>query len=67
MQKIIKLYKKYEEVINYIIVGGLTTFVSLLTYFISVLIFLNPSDPFQLQVANIISWIFSVTFAYFAS
>lgn len=67
IKKIINVYKKYEEIINYIIVGGLTTFVSLITYYICVLIFLNPSNPFQLQIANIISWIFSVTFAYFTN
>lgn len=67
MKKIIEIYKRFEEIINYIIVGGLTTFVSLATYFLSVLLILNPKDAFQLQIANIISWIFSVTFAYFAN
>lgn len=67
MKKIILVYKKYEEIINYIIVGGFTTFVSLATYYISVLTFLNPNNPFQLQVANVISWICAVTFAYFAN
>jgi len=66
MKKIINIYKKYEEIINYIIVGGLTTVVSLLVYYLSVL-FLNPNNPIQLQIANIISWILSVTFAYFAN
>lgn len=67
MKKIILVYKKYEEIINYIIVGGFTTFVSLATYYISVLTFLNPNNPFQLQIANVISWICAVTFAYFAN
>lgn len=31
--KVWKLYKKYEEIINYLIVGGLTTVVSLGTYY----------------------------------
>ena len=31
MKKIIELYKKYEEIINYVIAGALTTFVSLFT------------------------------------
>lgn len=65
MKKIINVYKKYEEIINYIIAGGLTTFVSLFTYYACVLTFLNPKNPISLQIANIISWIFSVTFAYF--
>lgn len=67
MKKIMIVYKKYEEIINYIIVGGFTTFVSLATYYISVLTFLNPNNPFQLQVANVVSWICAVTFAYFAN
>lgn len=67
MKKIINLYKKYEEIINYIIVGGLTTAVSLITYYLCVFTILNPNNPIELQVANIISWIFSVTFAYFTN
>ena len=67
MKKIFRLYKKYEEIINYVIIGGLTTFVSLATYYICVLLFLNPSNPFELQVANVISWICAVTFAYFTN
>lgn len=64
MGKIKNLYKKYEEIINYLIVGGLTTVVSLVTYFICVHTFLDATQPFELQVANIISWIFAVIFAY---
>ena len=71
MKKIIKkvwnLYKKYDEMINYLIVGGLTTVVSLGTYYFCVYTFLNPNNAFQLQIANIISWISCVTFAYFKS
>lgn len=64
MKKIISLYKKYEEIINYLIVGGLTTVVSLVTYYACVLTILNPKDALELQIANIISWIISVSFAY---
>lgn len=64
MKEIKKYYKKYEEIINYLIVGILTTLVSLVTYFICVNTFLNASNAVELQIANIISWIFSVTFAY---
>lgn len=65
--KIKELYKKYREIINYIIVGGLTTVVSLLTYYLCVLIFLDPTIPLELQIANVISWICAVTFAYIAN
>ena len=64
MKKIISLYKKYEEIINYLIVGELTTVVSLVTYYACVLTFLNPKDALELQIANVISWIISVSFAY---
>ena len=59
-----KLFYKYEEVILYLIVGVLTTCVSLGVYYGCVLTFLNPNITYQLQTANIISWIVSVTFAY---
>ncbi len=58
------IYHKNEEVWNYLIIGGFTTVVSLLTYYICVLTFLNPNKAFELQIANIISWIFAVAFAY---
>ena len=61
------LYRRYREQINYLIVGGLTTVVSLVTYWFCVNIFLNAEDPLQLQVANVISWICAVTFAYFTN
>ena len=67
MKKIIELYKKYKEVINYLIFGVLTTLVSLAAYYISVFTFLNPEDAIQLQIANILSWIAGVTFAYFTN
>jgi len=64
MKRIIELYKKHEEIINYLIVGGLTTVVSLASYYLCVLTILNPKDALELQIANIISWICAVTFAY---
>ena len=62
-----ELYTKYKEIINYIIVGCLTTAVSLGSYYICVITFLDPENPIQLQVANVISWICAVAFAYFAN
>ena len=59
-----KMYKKYEEIINYLIVGVLTTVVSLGTYYLCVVTILNPQIAWQLQVANIISWVCAVTFSY---
>ena len=61
------LYQKYKELINYLIVGGLTTVVSLGVYYGCVLTFLNPEVAVQLQAANVLSWIAAVTFAYFTN
>ena len=67
MKKILELYKKYKEVINYLIFGVLTTIVSLATYWICTTTVLNPVIGWQLQLANIISWILAVLFAYFTN
>ena len=67
MKKIAKLYDKYKEIINYLVVGVLTTVVSLAVYYGLVLTILNPRDPLQLQIANVVSWICAVTFAYFTN
>lgn len=56
MKKIKELYYKYEEIISYLIVGGLTTVVSLATYYLLVYTILNPKEAVELQIANIISW-----------
>ena len=61
------VYGANEEIINYIIVGILTTVVALATYYICVLTFLNPGNPIELQIANILSWIAGVIFAYFTN
>ena len=59
--------EKYGEIIRYLIVGVLTTVVSLGVYYICVLTVLNPHSALQLQIANILSWIAAVTFAYIMS
>ena len=59
-----KTYQKYKEIIKYLIFGVLTTIVSLLTYYLLVFTVLDPNNPLELQIANIISWITCVTFAY---
>lgn len=67
MKKIMSIYKKYEEIINYLIVGGLTTVVSLGSYYLVVITILDPNNALQLQIANIFSWVCAVTFAYFTN
>ena len=58
------IYRKYQEIINYVIVGGLTTVVSMVLFYGSTWTFLDGNNAFQLQVANVISWIGAVAFAY---
>lgn len=67
MEHLLDLYKKYKEIINYLIFGVLTTVVSLVVYYGCVLTFLDPESAWQLQAANVISWIAAVTFAYFTN
>lgn len=64
VRKIISLYKKYKEVINYLIFGVLTTIINLIVYYGLTNTILNPGSAIGLQVANVISWIISVIFAY---
>lgn len=56
-----------RETISYLVVGVLTTIVSLAVYYGLVLTILNPDNAVQLQIANIISWIAAVSFAYIAN
>lgn len=67
MKKIKDLFIKYQEIISYLIFGVLTTVISLATYYLLVYTILDPNKGFELQIANIISWIAAVTFAYFTN
>ena len=62
-----KLYIKYKEFIWYLVFGILTTIVSLITYFLLTYTVIDVNNPFMLQIANIISWVTCVTFAYFTN
>lgn len=67
MEKIKQIYRKYEEIIVYLIVGICTTIVSLAAYFISTRTFLDVENAVQLQIANCIKWVSGVIFGYFAN
>lgn len=67
MKKLWNLYKKYEEIVNYIIVGGCTTAVSLGSKWLLLFTVLDAKNAFQLQLSVIISWICAVSFAYIAN
>ena len=67
MKKILDLYKKYEEVVNYLIVGGLTTVVAIGSKLLLLFTVLDQKNGLELQIAEIISWILAVAFAYIAN
>jgi len=60
-EKIHELYFKNKEIINYIIVGVLTTLVSIGSYWLFRFVIKN------YIVLSILSWIFAVAFAYFTN
>ena len=62
IEKIKALCLKYKEVLLYLIFGGLTTVVSLVTFWLA-------GHPLGLNtlIANVVSWICAVTFAYFTN
>lgn len=64
MNKVLNIYKKNKEVINYLIVGVLTTLISIIVYVVLTVSILNPNNDIELQLANVISWIIAVIFAY---
>lgn len=57
--KLFDLYKKYKEIINYLIFGGLTTLISIITYALFAKVF-----HIDYLISNILSWIIAVLFAY---
>lgn len=59
--KIKALCIKYREVLLYLIFGGLTTVVSMLSFWLALRLGIHE------LIANIISWICAVTFAYFTN
>ena len=66
IKKLLNLYKKYEEIINYIVVGGVTTIISILSYYLFRII-LSSNTNLNVQISTVFSWIVAVTFAYFAN
>lgn len=54
-----------KEIIRYFFVGVLTTFVSLMIFYILLYVFFDPNNVIHLQIVNIIAWIGSVTVSFF--
>ncbi|MCM1046417.1 MAG: GtrA family protein [Candidatus Gastranaerophilales bacterium] len=68
--KIKALWVKYEEIIAYLIVGGLTTLVSFAAKFLANFLFFgNTMYPtaFQNGVLSMVNWTAGVIFAYFTN
>ena len=65
--KIKNLYHKYEELFWYLVIGVLTTLVNFIVYFSVTHTFLNPNDKLELQIAEVLSWVVAVLFAYFTN
>jgi putative flippase GtrA len=65
-QKLQKLYYKYEEALMYVLFGGLTTVVSIITKFFA--FYIVPKEPsWESTFAVVFSWICAVTFAFFTN
>ena len=67
MKKIKELYLRHEEIINYIIVGVLTTLVSWAAYALCRLVLNVNGNQLHMQIAVFIRWIAGVIFAYFTN
>ncbi len=59
MEKLKQLYQKYQEAINYLIFGGLSTVVNFISYYIS-----NKVIGIEEVISSAISWFCAVLFAY---
>ena len=58
---------KKRELITYLIVGLLSTFINLGSYFLLTNTILNPLNVIELELANVISFVIALIFAYIAN
>lgn len=66
IDKVKKIYFQHEEIINYLIVGVLTTIVAWTAKFVAA-IFLDADIVWQNMLLSFINWAAGVTFGYFAN
>lgn len=59
MNLFIELYKKYKEIILYLIFGVLTTLINIIVFYL-----FNDLIKIDYKISNIIAWIISVVFAF---
>ncbi len=64
MDKIKELYKKYEEIIVYLIVGVVNTLVSWAAWYLLAYTILDPQVVWQNVALSIVSWVVGVVFGY---
>ena len=64
IKKINNLYLKYKHIVNYLFFGVCSTLINLVIYYVLTITVLNPKNAIHLQIANIVSWIGAVIFAY---
>ncbi len=63
-----KQYKKYEEVINYLIFGFLAFIVNMVAYWLAAqAIGADKDHPLLVSIATLIAWVVSVIFAYWTN
>jgi len=65
IKKCINFYKKYEEIINYLIAGVLSTVVGWTVKFFLAAIILDVDIPWHNMMQSFLSWTASVIFSYF--
>ena len=65
--KCLELYKKYEEIIMYLIMGFLAFVVSLVVKLGMLYTFLDATNEIHVQISVITSWLVACTFAYFTN
>ncbi len=65
IEKLKSLYKKYEEIIVYLIVGVLNTIVSWAAWFLCAYTILDAQVVWQNVALSVISWVVGVVFGYF--
>lgn len=64
IERIKKLYNNYKEIVNYLIIGVLTTVVSLASFYLIRIFVFTSDSQFDIQLANVISWVLAVLFAF---
>ncbi len=62
-----ELFHKYGEIIRYLVIGVMTTVVSLVSKYALLFTILDAKNPLQLQISVVLSWILAVAFAYVAN